>query len=222
MTSSRCHRADRSRNTGTLADPSPDARRASVGRTRHAVEAGTGESMQAGRGSSPGRNHRTASNPDRVLATMLFTDIVDSTSRVAQMGDEAWASTIRHHDHLCRATVSSLGGTFIKSTGDGLLATFDRPGLAIDCAKALAEDLRRTGIEIRAGIHTSEIQRLDADISGIGVHLAARILDSAGAGEVWVSAVVTSLVVGSARTFTDQGTHRLRGIPGFWQLASVE
>lgn len=158
---------------------------------------------------------------ERVLATVLFTDLVDSTARAAELGDTAWAATLDRHDSVARRAVDRFRGDFIKSTGDGILATFDGPGRAIDCARAIAANLEGLGLTIRAGLHTGEIERRGDDIGGIAVNLAARVMATAGDGEIWVTSTVPSLVTGSGHTFTPQGPHHLKGIPDTWDLAAV-
>ena len=152
-----------------------------------------------------GTSRSSQSVHDRVLAAVLFTDIVDSTRRAAEMGDEAWTSVLDRHDEVCKQAVQRFRGEYIQSTGDGMLATFDGPGRAIECAKTISANLQGLDLQIRAGIHTGEIERRGDDISGIGVHLAARILSQAADGEIWVSSTVPSLVVGSGHTFTERG-----------------
>jgi pimeloyl-ACP methyl ester carboxylesterase len=156
--------------------------------------------------------------PDRVLATVLFTDIVDSTPRAAELGDQRWRELLERHDEIARGEISSFQGRFVKDTGDGLLATFDGPTRAVLCATALAERMPQVGLDIRSGLHTGECVRRGDDIGGIAVHIAARIAATATAGEVLVSNTVKDLVYGSGITFNDQGAHVLKGVPGEWQL----
>jgi pimeloyl-ACP methyl ester carboxylesterase len=156
--------------------------------------------------------------PDRVLATVLFTDIVGSTDRAAEVGDQRWRDLLQRHDDLARAEIDSYQGRFVKHTGDGLLATFDGPTRAVLCATALTERMPQIGLEIRAGLHTGECLRRGDDIGGIAVHIAARIASEAGAEEVLVSNTVKDLVYGSGITFSDRGAHTLKGVPGQWQL----
>jgi class 3 adenylate cyclase len=149
----------------------------------------------------------------RKLATILFTDIVDSTVRAAQAGDGVWRDILDHHDDLCRIEIGVSGGRWIKSTGDGLLATFDSPSRAVQCAWSLRERVRSDlGIEIRAGLHTGEIETRGDDVAGITVHQAARIQGVAGNSEVLVSNGVRNLVAGSGITLEPRGTHTLKGI----------
>jgi pimeloyl-ACP methyl ester carboxylesterase len=156
--------------------------------------------------------------PDRVLATVLFTDIVDSTLRAAELGDQRWRELLACHDEITRAEIASFQGRFVKDTGDGVLATFDGPTRAVLCATALAERIQQLGVDIRSGLHTGECVRRGDDIGGIAVHIAARIAATATAGEVLVSNTVKDLVYGSGITFHDQGAHVLKGVPGEWQL----
>jgi class 3 adenylate cyclase len=158
---------------------------------------------------------------DRVLATVLFTDIVDSTRRAAEMGDHAWRGLLDSHDEAATRLVDSHRGRLVKSTGDGLLATFDGPSRAIDCAVALVAAARRAGIELRAGLHTGEIELRDEDVGGLSVHVAARVQSLADPGQVLVSRTVTELVAGSGLEFEDRGDHELKGVPGRWELFSV-
>ncbi len=162
--------------------------------------------------------HRHEHAPDRVLATVLFTDIVDSTPRAAELGDQRWRELLACHDEITRAEIASFQGRFVKDTGDGVLATFDGPTRAVLCATALAERIQQLGVDIRSGLHTGECVRRGDDIGGIAVHIAARIAATATAGEVLVSNTVKDLVYGSGITFNDQGAHVLKGVPGEWQL----
>jgi len=165
---------------------------------------------------------RQAIEPDRVLATVLFTDIVDSTKRAAEMGDRRWRDLLDSHNALMHKEVTRFRGRAIKSTGDGLLATFDGPARAIHCAFAISTEVRRLGVEIRAGLHTGEIELIGDDVGGIAVHIAARVLAKADANEVWASRTVKDLVVGSGFQFSERGIYNLKGIPGEWRLFTVE
>ena len=157
---------------------------------------------------------------DRVLATVLFTDIVDSTRRAVELGDRRWRELLERHDQITCAEVARFRGRVVKSTGDGFLATFDGPTRAVRCATALAERMPELGIEIRGGLHTGECELRDDDIGGVAVHIGARVAALAGSGEVLVSNTVKDLVNGSGITFRDCGTHALKGLPGKWQLFS--
>jgi class 3 adenylate cyclase len=158
---------------------------------------------------------------DRALATVLFTDIVGSTEHARQVGDRRWGELLDTHDRLARELVGQLQGRLVKSTGDGVLALFDRPGRGIRCATALRDRLRGTGMEIRAGVHTGEVQLRGDDVGGIGVHFAARVMAAAAPGEVLVSGTVHDLVAGSDYVLEDRGAHALKGIGGEWRLFAV-
>lgn len=162
--------------------------------------------------------------PDRVLATVLFTDIVGSTDRAASMGDRRWKALLDAHDDIARDRVGRSQGRFIESTGDGVLATFDRPGRAIRAAWAIQESIRALGIEIRAGLHAGEIETREGGrrVGGIAVHIAARVTAIAAPGEILVSSTVKDLVAGSGVEFSDRGVHDLKGVPGGWRLFAVE
>jgi class 3 adenylate cyclase len=164
---------------------------------------------------------RSAHDPDRVLSTVLFTDIVGSTDRAARLGDYAWRRLLDRHDEVTRREIDSWRGRLIRSTGDGALATFDGPARAIRCAMALRDALRADQVQIRAGLHTGEIEVRGEDVGGLGVHIASRVEGLATADEVLVSKTVTDLVAGSGITFADRGLHDLKGVPGRWQLFAV-
>jgi class 3 adenylate cyclase len=167
-------------------------------------------------------SHAAPSQSHRALRTVLFTDMVASTERAAAAGDERWRAVLHRFGEITADLTERFGGTVVKSTGDGHLATFDGPTQAIRFAEALRADAETLGIQIRAGIHTGECELLDADIGGIAVHIAARILGHAGAGEILVSRTVRDLVVGSGTGFQDRGSVELRGVPGTWQLLAVD
>ena len=166
-------------------------------------------------------SHAAPSPSHRALRTVLFTDIVASTQHAAATGDERWRAVLQRFGEITADLTQRFGGTVVKSTGDGHLATFDGPTQAIRCAEALRADAETLGIEIRAGIHTGECELLDTDIGGLAVHIAARILGQAGPGEILVSRTVRDLVVGSGTGLVDRGTVELRGVPGTWQLLAV-
>ncbi len=164
---------------------------------------------------------RPAAPADRVLATVLYTDIVDSTRHLAEIGDAKWNRILDTHDAIAERLVADNGGRLVKSTGDGVLATFDGPGRGIRFATTFRDQLHPIELRIRSGIHTGEIEVRGADVSGMAVHLAARILAAAQADEILVSRTVKDLVVGSDLTFADRGLHHLKGIDGEWQLMAV-
>ena len=159
---------------------------------------------------------------DRVLATVLFTDIVGSTTRAAELGDAAWRALLERHDRLVREEVDRQRGRFVKSLGDGALAVFDGPSRAISSAVAIRDRVRDLGIEVRAGLHTGECELLpDDDVGGLAVHIGARISSLAGPSEVLVSSTVRDLIVGSGQALTDRGEHDLKGVPGPWRIYAV-
>ena len=157
----------------------------------------------------------------RVLKTVLFTDIVGSTERVAAVGDERWRGLLEHHDRVVRGELARFGGRPLKSLGDGFLAAFEGPTRAIRCTLAIAGELRQVGLEIRAGIHTGECEAIGDDLGGLAVHIGARIGSIARPSEVLVSGAVCDLVVGSGIEFADRGVQELKGVPGRWRLYSV-
>jgi class 3 adenylate cyclase len=164
---------------------------------------------------------RQAPEPERSLATVLFTDIVDSTRRAAELGDRRWRDMLEGHQRAVRSALSSFDGREVKTTGDGFLATFDGPGRAIRCAQAILGSSEALGILVRTGLHTGECEVMGDDIGGIAVHIAARVSSHAGAGEVLVSRTVKDLVAGSGIEFSDRGVHTLKGVPDTWQLYAV-
>ena len=159
--------------------------------------------------------------PDRVLATVLFTDIVGSTARAAEIGDPAWRELLARHHTLVRGELVRFRGEEIDTSGDGFFAVFDGPGRAIECACAIRESVRSLGLEIRAGLHTGECERVDGKLGGIAVPTGARIASLAEPSEVLVSNTVKDLVAGSGITFEDRGAHELKGVPGEWRLYAV-
>lgn len=164
---------------------------------------------------------RAEREPDRVLATVLFTDICRSTERAAELGDARWRALLEQHDRLVAARVERHRGRVVKSVGDGVLATFDGPARAIRAAQGIGEDVRALGLEVRAGLHTGECEVMGDDVGGLAVHIAARVMASAMPGEVRVSNTVKDLVVGSGLAFADGGEVELRGVPGAWRLWTV-
>ena len=159
---------------------------------------------------------------ERVLATVLFTDIVGSTDRAARLGDEQWRDLLDRHDQIVRSQIQRFRGREVNTTGDGFVATFDSPGRAIECGLAIGEALGRSGIAARAGVHTGEVEVRGHDIAGVAVHIGARVAARASAGEVMVSSTVRDLVTGSRFEFRTCGEHELKGVPGAWTLYAVE
>jgi class 3 adenylate cyclase len=164
---------------------------------------------------------RAAEDTDRVLATVLFTDIVGSTERAAELGDQRWSALLERHHAAVRRRLSEFEGEEGGTAGDGFFAIFHAPGRAIRCARAIRDDLRGLGLEIRAGVHTGEGQLIDGHLGGIAVHIAARVAALAAPGEILVSRTVKDLVVGSGLTFDDRGAHELKGVAGSWEVYSV-
>ena len=162
--------------------------------------------------------HRHEHRPDRVLATVMFTDIVDSTRRATELGDLSWRKLLERHDDITREEIASYQGRVVKQTGDGFLATFDGPTRAVRCATKLVERVPELGIDLRGGLHTGECELRGDDIGGIAVHIGARIAAKAHAKEVLVSSTVKDLVNGSGIVFQDRGTHALKGVSGEWRL----
>ena len=166
-----------------------------------------------------GRQHAVAT--DRVLSTVLFSDIVGSTKEAAAVGDRRWREALDRHDAVVAREINAYRGKLVKSTGDGAMATFDGPARAIACGREIRDALRPLGIEVRVGLHTGEIEMRGSDIGGIAVHIAARVSAVAGPGEIVVSSTVKELVVGSGIEFEDRGQHALKGVPETWKLFAV-
>jgi pimeloyl-ACP methyl ester carboxylesterase/class 3 adenylate cyclase len=164
---------------------------------------------------------RPAGEANRALATVLFTDIVSSTERAAAVGDAAWTRLLNEHDSLVMRQLGRYRGQKVNPTGDGVLATFDGPARAVLCAKGIIEAVRPLGIDVRAGLHTGEVELRGADIGGIAVHIGQRVSALAGPGEVLVSRTVTDLVAGSGLEFEERGEHELKGVPGKWAIYAV-
>jgi class 3 adenylate cyclase len=165
-----------------------------------------------------GERESSAADLERILATVMFTDIVDSTRSAAEMGDQQWRRLLDSHDRIAKQSVEKHRGNLIKTTGDGILATFDGPGRAVRCALALESAGKQIGLPLRAGLHTGEIELRGRDVGGIAVHAAARVMAHCAPGEVLVSRVVTDLVAGAGLKFAERGSHELKGLPGRWDL----
>jgi class 3 adenylate cyclase len=165
--------------------------------------------------------HRSVPTPDRVLATVMFTDIVGSTERASELGDRRWRELLEEHERVTRTELERHQGREVKNTGDGVLAIFDGPARAIRCATAVASATDRLGLPVRVGLHTGECERRNGDIGGIAVHIGARVMAEAGPGEVLVSRTVKDLTVGSDITFEQRGERQLKGVPGEWELFAV-
>jgi len=159
---------------------------------------------------------------DRILATVLFTDIVSSTARASELGDRRWRELLDRHDEAVRRHLAHFRGREVNTTGDGFVATFDGPARAVECARAIRHAARQLALEVRAGVHTGEVELRGDDIGGIAVHIAARVATLAEPGEVLVSHTVVDLVAGSGIDFADRGMHDLKGVPRSWQLFAVE
>jgi class 3 adenylate cyclase len=165
--------------------------------------------------------HQAEVADDRVLATVLFTDIVDSTLRAAEIGDRDWHALLDAHDAVVRAQLSRFRGREVNTSGDGFLAMFDGPQRAIRCAMSIRDAVQALGIEVRAGLHTGECEVRGDDIGGIGVHIGARVSSVAGPNDVLVSSTLRDLVIGSGLKFEDRGSYELKGVPGEWRLFAV-
>jgi class 3 adenylate cyclase len=161
---------------------------------------------------------KTLPAPDRVLSTIMFTDIVDSTEQAALVGDAEWRSRLERHNEVVRSQLHHFGGREIKQTGDGFLSAFDSPAKAIQCAITICQAMPNLGLQVRAGIHSGECEVLGDDLGGIAVHIGARIGAMAGPGEVLVSRTVKDAVTGSDIGFEHRGGHELKGVPGQWEL----
>jgi class 3 adenylate cyclase len=162
-----------------------------------------------------------AADEDRVMTTILFTDIVDSTRRASDLGDVEWKRLLARHDEIVREMLHQYRGREVKTTGDGFLASFDGPARAVRCARAITQEMLQIGIEIRAGLHAGECIRRGDDLAGVAVHIAARICNLAGPDEVLTTGTVRDLVIGSDLTFVDRGLHELKGVTGLWPVVAV-
>jgi DNA-binding NarL/FixJ family response regulator len=163
----------------------------------------------------------SGSGADRILATVMFSDIVASTERAAEIGDRRWRDLLDRHDELVRSELGSHGGREIKTTGDGFLALFDAPARAIRCAVAIRDELRAVGLDVRIGLHSGEVELRGSDVGGIAVNIGARVAESGSGGDVVVSSTVRDLVAGSGIGFADRGEHALKGVPDRWRLFAV-
>jgi len=164
---------------------------------------------------------RRGAEPGRAVATVLFTDIVGSTQRAGELGDERWLGVLDLHNQAARRFAEAFRGRVVKTTGDGVLATFDGPRRGIRASVALRDELQRIGLEVRCGIHTGEVELRDQDVGGMAVHIAARVMAAAGAGEILVSRTVRDLIVGSEVRLKERGEHTLKGVEGDWELFAV-
>jgi class 3 adenylate cyclase len=164
---------------------------------------------------------RRAPELHRVLSTLLFTDIVGSTERAAELGDRDWTALLEDHHRVVRGELERFAGQEIDTAGDGFLATFDGPARGVRCAQAVQSGVHTLGIDVRAGLHTGEIEQRNNEVAGLAVHIGARVMAAAAPGEILVSSTVKDLVVGSGIEFSDRGTHALKGVPGEWRLFSV-
>jgi class 3 adenylate cyclase len=164
---------------------------------------------------------RGGSGAERILATVLFTDIVGSTERAAVLGDQRWRDLLDSHDEAIRRQLERFRGREVDTAGDGFFATFDSPGRAIECALAIRDSLKAFNIDVRAGVHTGEIEVRGDHVAGMTVHIGARVSSLAGTGEVLVSSTVKDLVAGSSVEFANRGEHELKGVPGTWRLFAV-
>jgi class 3 adenylate cyclase len=164
---------------------------------------------------------RPVREPDRVLATVLFTDIVDSTRKAAELGDRRWRDVLERHNQIVRRSLERFRGDEVKTMGDGFLATFDGPARGIRCARAVVDELGPLGVDLRAGLHTGECEAMNGDLGGVAVHIGARVAAKAQPREVLVSSTVKDLVAGSEIDFQDRGEHELKGVPGRWRLFAV-
>jgi class 3 adenylate cyclase len=160
--------------------------------------------------------------PDRVLATVLFTDMIRWTEKATELGDRRWKDLLSRHNTIVRGNVSRFRGRETNKTGDGFLVTFDGPARAVRCACAIADEVRSIGIEIRAGLHTGECEEIDDNIGGIAVHIGARVAALAAPSQILVSSTVRDLVAGSGLRFVDRGEHSLKGVPGEWRIYAVD
>ncbi len=207
-----------------LAERIPGARLVELDGAAHAMAAGNAETVAATLEEFLGNAYEAAAaarEPDRVLATVLFTDIVDSTTRMAELGDRRWRDLIERHHAEVRRQLARARGVEIDTAGDGFFASFDGPARAIRCAQSIAGAVHDLGLEVRAGLHTGECELANGKVAGIAVVIGSRVASEAGPGEVLVSSTVKDLVAGSDLAFEDRGVHSLKGVPGEWRLFAV-
>ena len=188
------------------------------------IEDSDGALIATTRGTLQLRERRTRRRgpSNRVLLTVLFTDLVGSTERAGAEGDASWRNLLEDHNAVVRRQIETHNGREVKTTGDGFLATFDSPSRAVQCARAIKVGVAKLGLEIRAGVHTGECELIGADVAGLAVHVASRVQSSADPGEILVSSTVRDLAAGSGLDFVDRGTRELKGVPGSWQLFAVD
>lgn len=205
-----------------LAEHIPGARYVEFLGTDHVIASGeTAPVLAEIEGILATASENSQAEPDRVLSTVLFTDIVGSTAKAAELGDRGWRELLERHHSLVRRELTRYRGRELDTAGDGFFASFDGPARAIQCARTIAEGVGELGLEIRAGLHTGECELLDDKVAGIAVSIGARVAAQASPGEVLVSQTVKDLVVGSGITFDDRGTQALKGVPGEWRLYAV-
>ena len=173
------------------------------------------------RSKSSSREPAAAREIERVLTTIVFTDIVASTQRAAALGDDRWHALLDNHDNIVRRELERFRGIEVNTVGDGFVAMFPSPSAAIQCASAIVDAVRPLGIEVRVGIHAGEVEVRGDDIAGMAVHIGARVAALAGPSEVLVSSTVREIVTGSRRTFDDRGEHDLKGVPGRWRVYAL-
>jgi class 3 adenylate cyclase len=209
------------RHSQYFAEHIPDARLVELA-GEHTLPFGPGQDELADQVEEFLTGNRSVVDPERVLATVMFSDIVDSTSRAAEMGDRRWRDLLQSLERMVVAELRIARGRAVKTMGDGFLATFDGPARAIRCATTIRDATRtKFGLELRSGLHTGEVEVIGHDVGGLAVHIGARVIGNAGPGEVLVSGTVKDLVVGSGIEFDDRGEHELRGVPGSWRLWAV-
>jgi pimeloyl-ACP methyl ester carboxylesterase len=204
-----------------LAERIPNAKYVELEGVDHLAWVGDSDAIADEIGEFLTGNRHTA-EPNRLLATVLFTDMVESTSRAVALGDARWRALISDHDRLVRAELSRFRGREIDRRGDGFLAIFDGPARAIRCAQSIIDRVHELGIQVRAGLHTGELDIIESGIAGIAVHTGARVMSLAGPDEVLVTSTVRDLVAGSGLAFSDRGLHELKGVPGSWRILRVE